>query len=1540
MELTPITALSPELSELPSRQFAAVVTLIWPFSSSTRECAVLLADPDFRLRNRRGQVRVRFTASSARAVAETGIGIGDDVVLSLRGAQFVQEDRHIHTPGKSIDWEIQFSQTVVVTIRRNGVEVASLNLVDATPTPVPASPIRRDPFVTPLTAPALRFMPARTSHWSSPAYLKRGRLSGGSTEALRDPPALNNEATTGPLKKRSRKSWGDWKTWTYSARTPSPEKDEGIEIDDDVLESPTHHAQAPDTSASSHTADPFSIAAMRQSSVGDKLAVEESDDWQSGAAEHLDMPVHDSEITPLPKTVADDFVRDADYYDLYAGPDEVPPLGLSITQEERDGLLPDSLELSVAQPFTFDELSVPQIGVTDGDQASFMDNLQGSHFDMTTIDDHLEPVTAPPALPTLLTNFQPSSTPGMLTPTGREPLSPIIQPLDSSTLPVPSPFPGGRDTDAVSFLDQEGSNQVQIPPAPQGSMPRASEGDNVFIVEDSFYSSMSSANALEFHSTHESAFTDIRFTFGMDGSSVSRARASPPLAQAPVPEMEFDQSLLEMPNEANASDAENPLHIVSDAHVRLGASTTFEIENQYVASGNPLVGVTDTLDSSAVSQASPLPLAPSVHHESEIILLSSDSEPHVDAEVDDTDVELDSDRETNIYEMEATDASEEGLVSLGDVEISASEEEHAPQDASASPEPENHGVPLEPLTDDATTTPLSTQSGRLGFDEASDGVTTAVELDVPTGDGQHPESVYEIIDLGSSSGAEAEDIVASERAAPEQAHEFEKKLVDPAHPGATDFGAGTLGPFANSEDSTFHPHLHVQSMASINKTEAVTQALALDEHGRYPDTTSKEDMGAEDMGAEAMGLDGDLDHVHLREHQEPQESTALVDEFERHPDIKVESIEEDTPAILPGQREPFAHDEDAVAGPPNELLIEIPEDGHKIGEMHTISVSATGPARNTRSKTKSATSPTKAEEQVSSVRKSTRSSRISSASSARITRSPPHTRSRSTVSPVKDITRESPYSLRSKSNDLSPIKARAPLATSAFKPPRKSRAAQDPIDSPSPRMEHFATKDRSWLEPINLPASDMPEELHPSQGKFSNVSFVADSTEDSLHSEQSISTSQPGGHEEAEPARGHSEDLGDELSSSPARSNWTLMSSATLFNSLQKSKWRNEEVDDLSLSASKTGELSGSTTPRATLTKDEIAYPKLPLPDPDEVGNIRSSPPQDTRTDVSVGPQSLVNSNMPMTPDATQTKDETQPSPQAGQSEQSLPMTPQLTQKTSVAKSFEAEVEMEQIPQQDKARPSLVATSTPRRNVTAVDVASAQASPSLHSEDLSDSEASVKKAPREAPSIGLSTPISYYTPLKDLAYFLNRSSQFHSSSNPDVLALVTSATTTPKKADKGPRHWNTTLHVTDVSLYPAESVVQMFRPFSSALPTAAPGDVVLLRAFQVKSLNRKATLVSGEESAWCVWRWGRPIWGRKRGAFGEVKSREEVKGPAVERGEGEWAEVERLRAWWDSAVKAEWENADGLGEKGTKVRNGTSRGKGKGKGKAVNESEA
>lgn len=113
---TPISQLNPELRPGDS-SVTGIVTLIWPYASSKKTLSLLLVEPDFRLRSSRGQVRVNFQGSSAKAVARSGIGSGDQLRLSLEGAQWAKDPTAATTPGRGIDWELQFGERLVLQVR-------------------------------------------------------------------------------------------------------------------------------------------------------------------------------------------------------------------------------------------------------------------------------------------------------------------------------------------------------------------------------------------------------------------------------------------------------------------------------------------------------------------------------------------------------------------------------------------------------------------------------------------------------------------------------------------------------------------------------------------------------------------------------------------------------------------------------------------------------------------------------------------------------------------------------------------------------------------------------------------------------------------------------------------------------------------------------------------------------------------------------------------------------------------------------------------------------------------------------------------------------------------------------------------------------------------------------------------------------------------------------------------------------------------------------------------------------------------------------
>lgn len=127
METTAISRLGRSLLYPETRCIKAIVTLMWPYSYSTQSFALLLAEPDFRLRDKKGQVLVRFQGASAAALARTRIGSGDEVHLHLEGAQWLDADPGITTPGRSVDTELLFKRKLVCQVGHDRIGDAEIN---------------------------------------------------------------------------------------------------------------------------------------------------------------------------------------------------------------------------------------------------------------------------------------------------------------------------------------------------------------------------------------------------------------------------------------------------------------------------------------------------------------------------------------------------------------------------------------------------------------------------------------------------------------------------------------------------------------------------------------------------------------------------------------------------------------------------------------------------------------------------------------------------------------------------------------------------------------------------------------------------------------------------------------------------------------------------------------------------------------------------------------------------------------------------------------------------------------------------------------------------------------------------------------------------------------------------------------------------------------------------------------------------------------------------------------------------------------------
>ena len=129
----PIAELQPELAEADECYFQGVVTLIWPYSSSSKSLSLLLVEPDFRLRARHGQVRLYFRGASAKAVSKREVTSGDQLTLGLRGVTWAKDDSAASTPGKGIEWQLQYGEVLDLKVCANySVTDQLLNFLDST----------------------------------------------------------------------------------------------------------------------------------------------------------------------------------------------------------------------------------------------------------------------------------------------------------------------------------------------------------------------------------------------------------------------------------------------------------------------------------------------------------------------------------------------------------------------------------------------------------------------------------------------------------------------------------------------------------------------------------------------------------------------------------------------------------------------------------------------------------------------------------------------------------------------------------------------------------------------------------------------------------------------------------------------------------------------------------------------------------------------------------------------------------------------------------------------------------------------------------------------------------------------------------------------------------------------------------------------------------------------------------------------------------------------------------------------------------------
>ncbi|KAL6237573.1 hypothetical protein BDW75DRAFT_75703 [Aspergillus navahoensis] len=265
----PIAQLSPDADGLRESSIHSVVTLLWPYSSSTKTLSVLLAEPDFRLRRINGQVKVFFHGHVAEKVARTHIGIGDTVYLSLAGSRLAKNDPDTvtQTPCRSVSWDVHFEASAFLEIWRDSKLLSTVKDDRSSNTPPSADKVPATPSTPATFGGARAFTPSDPNSWQSPAFLGKSRVSFGLTDSTFNPFVEEDGYVPGKGRKRPRFSIPS-SEWRVVDEPESPGDrdlpDNWMAMFDDDLENESENGEETAAKDTEESAIPPPVAAVPQ----------------------------------------------------------------------------------------------------------------------------------------------------------------------------------------------------------------------------------------------------------------------------------------------------------------------------------------------------------------------------------------------------------------------------------------------------------------------------------------------------------------------------------------------------------------------------------------------------------------------------------------------------------------------------------------------------------------------------------------------------------------------------------------------------------------------------------------------------------------------------------------------------------------------------------------------------------------------------------------------------------------------------------------------------------------------------------------------------------------------------------------------------------------------------------------------------------------------------------------------------------------------------------------------------------------------------
>ncbi|KAF2773996.1 hypothetical protein EJ03DRAFT_323343 [Teratosphaeria nubilosa] len=1493
MATIPIQSLSPD-SDPPSRaSIRAVVTLSWPYSSSTRHCALLLADPDFRLRNARGQVRVRFTGPSAEAVAKSHVGIGDDVVLELEGAQWEAAREVDRTPGKSVEGELVFRRRLGLRILGDGGERAVSLDAPASPPPSAETPVPR-----PLRSLRSSLDGGGYSNgvpiYSSPAFVKRLRLSIESSSFLSDTfydPFTEDTVESSSAKARQRHSLGEVRQWRFAERTPSPEKGFGLDGPMDVDE---HDADVCAAAVRDHVAP----AASDYHAVA-PLPLSNNHALRDQPGDDTGQTVVDSEgsrppvLATVPVPALPRFSLPADLMESSSATSSE-----SRNLRGQDASDPAHAPLESAQG---QEASGNASAILSQESDKTLPPFRRPHpsYESDTEEDEELYTRTPPrvrsASPSRHQTAQSGSSAALRTTASSEKSKPVAAPTRSGPEMQPAQLPISKP--------EQSAPQKQSPPTFNATALQAETPTKARTAIFSLAGVSAGMTPLPVLATTPQSEKDriVSATFkSLFGFRTSPEGQSPPIQ----PELFTPAPKASWSNMGRKSiESSEP-----DVAAR-------EIRMRVLSSLSPQHDAAATDKSPHIpSEAKPMPDMWSAHQTP----AQGTTEPASPDGTTEADTEADEDLHQPGDSMDAGSRHDEDTVpaNSGDIDSRSS------QDSSKDFLPRSGGA-----------SQTSVPALGTGIQRSTDAIDSSHPPVPPPSSLQS--RLPEVIDLDSSSDADQDITTQTETAngsmhmvysgqdnevaqyvnrstepmfaAPGSAEDIiEDNAVDhsPAINGSllptqddiemddVDVVEPSAAPSATDQRSEAHEYMNPSLPQSVNvDKELAVPGMHIVPSDRFAVQIEQAGVPTE---ADPPGIPPKSPLETMQDHRETVEvgDATASQKFDsrsspenRYPSLSSPVAGPASKIVLPPREdidsEPAARREFKLVKFPAERVV---EDGQS-EQAGTLSIQQTPEATDDDQ-----------EPEVIAV-----PAREQPAGNARDFQEVGEDET-----PVPAHTSES-------ANDLKP-------QTSSVEPTVIELGSSSPIEDAQPPEQQPR---------LQQPARELETPL------FSDTNLLEDPDQDPT----------------SPPAASH-DGIEDENEESMDRSSTAPMPSEAPMSDLSRAE-NVEAVDSNAVASSTSQAVTNSVNETYAGSQDVSMAPGSSeeevvegAPSTGAIRPHRTNSPEQVRHLPGGMVATFSNSALENGLQANQQPQENEPHDHEDtQLPASADENKKLTDRSGDARPAEivdqesaSAAEQRKMPSRKSLRarlsnvPEVVSAwfspkSTPNTNAPTSEETNG------HTESTTAPTnghiAALATPPRltRGQSTGFTTSNGYFHPLASLERYLNPASQ---TGEVDVLAVVTDFTSAPQRAKAGPRDFYTVFKISDSSLEIDGSIgVEVFRAWKAVLPVAEVGDVVLLRGFVVKSKKRQPYLLSTERSAWCVWKYAELARLETQASVssqldGKPHVREEIHGPPVEFGDEERAVVKRLRRWFEEthAEAAKGQAAQGIANAndGTNVR--------------------